>query len=263
MSMDEMPLVTLAVREGGVAVLTLNRPEKANAFNLAMVRQWRDALDEAMSSDEIRAMVITGAGRAFCAGGDAQGLHERTGHSAAQQKDYLWREVHQIALRMEQFDKPTVAAINGSARGAGLDMALMCDFRFMATSATIAESYIHLGLVAGDGGAWYLSRLIRVDQALDLCLSGRTVGASEAEKIGLVTRVVDDAVVLDAAVTYAATLAAQPHDAVRLYKRILYQSRTMPLNAHLDAVSSHMAVLRDTDEHRLRAAALVQRGRKS
>ncbi len=107
-----------------------------------------------------------------------------------ERKNYLHRHVHRIALLMERIDKPTIAAINGVARGAGMDMALMCDLRLMADSAQLAETYINIGLIAGDGGAWYLPRLIGNARALELFWTGRAVGAQEAERIGLVNRAV-------------------------------------------------------------------------
>ena len=151
------------VKPSGVATLTLNRPEKYNAFTPEMIDQWFAVLSKAADDPAVRVIVLTGAGKAFCAGGDAGKMEHRATQDALTQKHFLWRQVHKIPLLMEQMDKPIIAAINGVARGAGLDMALMCDIRFMAESANVGESYINLGLIAGDGGAYYLPKLIGMD----------------------------------------------------------------------------------------------------
>jgi enoyl-CoA hydratase/carnithine racemase len=156
-----------------------------------------------------------------------------------------------------------IAAINGAARGAGLDMALMCDLRIMARSATLAETYINVGLIAGDGGTYYLPRLIGIPRALELFWTGRVVDADEAERIGLVSRVVADEALMPVTYELARAIAAQPFEAVRAYKRAVYQGMTMSLDAHLDMVSSHTSLLRDTPEHRERVEAFLQRRRKS
>jgi enoyl-CoA hydratase/carnithine racemase len=133
----------------------------------------------------------------------------------------------------------------------------------MAQSATLAETYINVGLIAGDGGTYYLPRLIGVARALELFWTGRVVDAAEAERIGLVTRVVADEQLLPVTYDLARTIAAQPFEAVRAYKRAVYQGMTMSLDAHLDMVSSHTSILRDTPEHRERVEAFLQRRRKS
>ena len=259
--MDEA-LVLYAVDEAGVATITLNRPEKLNAFTPAMIDLWVGHLQAASADPAVRVVVLAARGRAFCAGGDAGKLEERAAQDALAVKDSLWRGVHRIPLLMEALDKPTIAAINGAARGAGLDMALMCDLRLMARSATVAESYINIGVVAGDGGAWYLPRLIGIDRALDLFWTGRSVGAEEAERIGLVTRMVEDADLPSATQALARAIAAQPAEAVRAYKRITWQSLTLPLATHLDMVSAHSAVLRGTETHRDLVAKLARRPKR-
>lgn len=254
--------VLFAVDADGIATITLNRPEKYNAFTKDMILRWAALLERAALDDAVRVIVLTGAGKAFCAGGDVGAQKERANNDGLERKHFLWRHVHRIPLLMEQLDKPAIAAINGTARGAGLDMALMCDLRVMARSAKVAESYIQVGLVAGDGGAWYLPRLIGMPRALELLWTGREVTSGEAERIGLVNRVVDDDRVMDETYALARSIAAQPFEAVRAYKRMAYQGATASLAAHLDAVSSHMALLRDTPEHRQRVEAFLQRRQK-
>jgi enoyl-CoA hydratase/carnithine racemase len=251
------PLVLFDLDSDGIATLTLNRPDKLNAFTMDMLAEWHQHLLRCTDDPAVKFLVLTGAGRAFCAGGDAGAMKKRSGNDALEQKTFLWKHVHPIAMALERLDKPMVAAINGMARGAGLDMALMCDMRFMAASATVAESYINMGLTAGDGGTWFLPRLVGLDRALDLMWTGRVVSSEEALRIGLVTEVVPDSELMTATYAFARRVAAQPMEAIRMCKRATYQGREMALVPHLDMLSSHMSVLRDTPEHRERVAAFI------
>lgn len=259
--MPDQPPVRLEVDADGIATLTLNRPEQLNAFDLQMIEAWRAALEAAEADERVKVVVVTGAGRAFCAGGDFEEMARFSEMNGLERKNFLYRNVHRIPLALERMDKPVIAAINGAARGAGLDMALMCDMRFMAHSATLAETYINIGLIAGDAGSWFLPRLIGTARALELFWSGRTVGAEEAERIGMVNRSVPDADLLQVTYEFARTIAAKPQQAVRFFRRAVYQSQTMTLGAHLDMVSSHMAVLEDLPEHRDGIAAFRNRAR--
>jgi enoyl-CoA hydratase/carnithine racemase len=168
----------------GIATLTLNRPDKLNAFNIPMIDAWAEALARARTDPGVRVVVVTGRGRAFCAGGDLGEMAEKLDAEAFRHKDYLWEHVHRIALTLEDLDKPVIAALNGVAVGAGLDMALMCDLRFAAAEARFAEGYLKVGLVPGDGGAWYLPRLVGVAKALELFWSGEAIDAQEALRAG-------------------------------------------------------------------------------
>lgn len=257
--MSSEQTIRLEVSPNGVATIWLNRPDKYNAFNRQMIREWHEALVRCADDPAISVVVMTGAGRAFCAGGDAGTMDERRSDSSLDQKDYLWRHIHKIAFELERLDKPVIGAINGLARGAGVDMSLMCDIRIAAESATFAESYINLGLIAGDGGAYWLPRLVGIDRALMLLWTGETIDAREAERIGLVTAVRPDAELLDYVYSLAAKLASQPAPAIRMVKRAVYQGLHMSFAAHLDTVSSHMAVLRGTAEHKQKVATFLQR----
>ncbi|TAK82411.1 MAG: enoyl-CoA hydratase [Betaproteobacteria bacterium] len=256
--MGQFQYITLERRADGVALLTLNRPEKLNAFDRAMIDEWQRALGVVKDDAATSVLVLTGAGRAFCAGGDADDMLRLEHAGNIERREYL-RNIHRIPLALESLDKPVIAAINGAARGAGMDMALMCDLRVAAASATFAESYINLGLVPGDGGMYFLPRLIGTARALELLWTGRAIDAPEAERIGLISRVVPDSEVLAAALQLAAVIAAQPQEAIRICKRGVYQSLSGSLAAHLDAVASHMAVLYDTPEFRARLKAFRER----
>ena len=255
--------ILLQKDKDGIATITLNRPEKYNAFTKDMIIRWGDILEDCESDPEVKVVVLTGAGKAFCAGGDIGAQKDRANNDSLERKDFLFRHVHKIALTMERMDKPTIAAINGAARGAGLDMALMCDLRTMASSATVAESYINVGLIAGDGGTYYLPRIIGMPRALELFWTGRAIDAAEADRIGLVNQVVEFDQLMPVTYELARRIAAQPFEAVRAYKRSAYQGMNMTLAAHLDMVSSHTSILRDTPDHRNRVAAFLNRKREA
>jgi enoyl-CoA hydratase/carnithine racemase len=259
--MPTEPPVRFQVDADGIGTLTLNRPDQLNAFDLPMIEAWRAALEAAETDDRVKVIVVTGAGRAFCAGGDFEEMAKFSEMDSLARKNFLYRNVHRIPLALERMDKPVIAAINGAARGAGLDMALMCDIRLMAKSATLAESYINIGLIAGDAGSWFLPRLVGTARALELFWTGRVVGAEEAERIGMVNRMVADAELLGETYALARTIAGKPQQAIRFFRRAVYQSQTMSLATHLDMVSSHMAVLEDLPEHRAGIAAFRSRSR--
>ena len=241
--------INLDIADDGVAVLELNRPDRLNAFNRTMIGEWREALAQIADDKRVRAMVLTGAGRAFCAGGDADEMTDMQTASNVDRKNYLWHSIQKIPLAMERLEVPVIAAVNGTARGAGLDMALMCDIRLCGASSTFAESYINMGVLSGDGGTWFLPRVIGVSRALEMLWTGRVVDATEAERIGMVSRVVPDADVRSEALKLARNIAAQPPHAVSLMKRAVYQGLSGgTLAAHLDMISSHMAVVFGTQE---------------
>jgi enoyl-CoA hydratase/carnithine racemase len=253
----------LATDSDGVATLTMNRPDKLNSFDVPMIDLWTELLTQAGDDPAVKVIVLTGAGRAFCAGGDVDSFMDFRRWDSMERKNYLWKHVHKIVLALERMEKPVIAAINGLARGAGMDMALMCDLRIMSESATLAESYINMGLIAGDAGTYFLPRIVGAARALELFWTGRTVTAQEAERMGIANRVVPDDQFRAAVAETAKSIAAQPQEAIRCFKRAVYQSFFMPLAAHLDMVSSHMSVVIDTPEHRAKVDAFLQRRQKN
>jgi 2-(1,2-epoxy-1,2-dihydrophenyl)acetyl-CoA isomerase len=242
----------LAVKDG-VATARLNRPEKKNALSEEMLRGLERALRDAQDDPVVRVFVITGAGDAFCSGGD---LGRRAKEGAAEKptplerKNRLQRVTHRVALAVEEFDKPLIAAVNGAAAGAGMDIALMCDLRFAARSARFAEAYIRVGLIPGNGGCYYLPRIVGTAAALEMLWNGDFVGAEEALRIGLVNRVCDDDKLMADTAAFAARLAAGPPLQQRLIKKLVYQSLRTDLRTSLELVSSHMAAVQSTDDYR-------------
>lgn len=245
----------------GIATIRLNRPERMNAFTYEMIDRWAEMIETCRREDRIRAVVLTGTGKAFCAGGDVRAMQARhaEGETAYQRKQSLYERILRIPRLLEDFDKPYIVAINGAATGAGLDMALMGDIRFAAESARLAESYIKVGLVAGDGGTWYLPRLIGVPRALEMLWTGDFVSAKEAERIGLINKAVPDDELLTHTYAFARRLAAAPALTLRLMKRAVYQGLRMDLRTSLDMVSSHLGVISTTNDHREAVAAFNEK----
>jgi enoyl-CoA hydratase/carnithine racemase len=246
--------------DGNVANITLNTPEARNAFSDEMIRLWRDYLEKAAADDEVRAIILTGNGDTFCSGGDIRDMAEGKLTSWFM-KRFLWEGVHRIVFAMEDLDKPVIAAINGAAMGAGLDMALMCDIRICSDQARLAESYILMGLVPGDGGAFFLPRVVGVAKAMELLLTGDILNPDEALHIGLVNRVVPHELLLDEAMNLARRIAMKPPQAVRMMKRAVYQSLTSSLRAHLDYISSQISLLSETEDHREAARSFIEKRR--
>jgi 2-(1,2-epoxy-1,2-dihydrophenyl)acetyl-CoA isomerase len=247
------------IRPDGVATITLNRPERLNAFTSDMIDLWVQALEDARVNDAVRVVVVTGAGRAFCAGGDVGNMNERpTDITGLDHKQWL-QVVHRVPLTLETLDKPVIAAMNGIAVGAGLDMALMCDLRFAAAGTRFSEGYVKVGLIPGDGGTYFLPRLVGPARALELLWTGDFISAEDADRVGLVNRVVPAAELLPTVYELAARLASGPMVALRTIKRLVYQGQNMDLRTHLDLVSSHMGFIRQTADHREGARAFVEK----
>ncbi len=240
--------------EQQVATLLLNRPEKKNAFTDDMLKRWRECLVEAQNDDDVRVIVVTGAGDAFCSGGDmgrrASGEAAAAPPTVLQRKQRLGQATHRVALTLLDIDKPVIAAVNGAAVGAGMDMALMCDIRVAAKSARFSEGYIRVGLVPGNGGCYYLPRIVGTAQALELLWTADFVSAEQAEKIGLVNHVYEDAVFKEQTYAFARKIAAAPPVNVRAIKRTVYQSLTSDLRTSLELISSHMAIVQTTEDYR-------------
>jgi enoyl-CoA hydratase/carnithine racemase len=243
--------------DDGVAVIRLNRPERMNAFTFAMIDQWAAALRECRTRPDVKVVVVTGAGQAFCSGGDVVEMQDRLTQTPTQRKDELFERIQRIPLALEDLDKPVLAAINGAATGAGLDLALMCDIRYAAASARMAETYIRVGLVPGAGGAHFLPRIVGPAKALEMFLTAEFVDSTEALRIGLVNKVFPDDTLLEEVHRIARRIASAPSLPARLIKRAITQGLRNDLRTNLDLISSHYAVATSTDEHREAVRAFV------
>lgn len=244
--------------EDNIGFITLNRPEAKNAFSPEMIRLWREYLDQARTDRNVRVLIVTGNGDTFCSGGDIRDMADGKLKSW-DMKNFLWEGVHRIVLAMEDLDKPVIAAINGAAMGAGLDMALMCDLRLCSDRAKLAESYIMMGLVPGDGGAFFLPRLVGVAKAMELLLTGDVLTPEDALRMGLVNRVVPHDALLKEAVGLALKIAGRAPQAVRMMKRAVHQGLTSSLRGHLDYISSQLSLLSETKDHQEAARAFLEK----
>jgi enoyl-CoA hydratase/carnithine racemase len=240
-----------------VQIITLNRPEKKNAFNGEMIEEWVKALEEAMQNEEVHVIVITGAGNAFCSGGDVGGMKQN--QKPLDNKNKLWKNIHRVPLTLKSIDKPVIAAINGPAVGAGLDMALMCDIRTMVSDSKVSEGYVKVGLVPGDGGAFFLPKIVGEAKAFELLWTGNFISSEEALTLGLVNHVYSQEEFMEKTMQLAEQIAAGPQVAIRMTKRAVRYSRTMELEPALDLISSHYAIIKETEDHKEGVASFKEK----
>ncbi|MDE2394644.1 MAG: 2-(1,2-epoxy-1,2-dihydrophenyl)acetyl-CoA isomerase [Burkholderiales bacterium] len=213
---------------GPVRVITLNRPATLNSFTAAMHAELMPALDAAAADASVRAVVLTGAGRAFCAGQDLGDVDMSGGPGAIDAGIVIERHYRPLATRVRTMPVPVIAAVNGVAAGAGANLALCCDFVIAARSASFIQAFSKIGLIPDCGGTWLLPRLVGRARALGLAMTGDKLPAEEAERIGLIWRCVDDAALMDTVNALAARLAAMPSKALAETRRALDEA--MPLD---------------------------------
>jgi 2-(1,2-epoxy-1,2-dihydrophenyl)acetyl-CoA isomerase len=238
-----------------VATITLNRPEKLNAFTDDMLESWLAALDACARREDVRVVVITGTGRAFTTGGDVGRFEGHATATAAEIKSRVRDGVQKLPRRMAELDKPIIAAMNGLATGGGLDVALACDIRFAAESARFAETYVRMGLIPGAGGAYLLPRIVGMAKALELFWSADFIDAREAERIGLVNRVFPDAELMTGTYDFARRLATSAPLAVRLIKRLVRLGLNKDLDTGLELAAANLPIVRSSEDHREALAA--------
>jgi 2-(1,2-epoxy-1,2-dihydrophenyl)acetyl-CoA isomerase len=231
-------------RDAGVLTITLNRPDVLNALNRAVHQGIYDALVQAKADDAVRAVVITGAGRGFCVGQDLQEFSSGAGDVAAN----LRENYHRNVLAIRALEKPVIAAVNGAAAGAGMSLALACDVRIAARSASFVPAFIKIGLVPDSGGTWLVRRLLGTARAFEWLTTGRRLGADEAREWGLVSEVVDDEELPERMHEVAALFAAMPTRAVWQTKRLLDEAETSTFAEQLELEASTQAELTRTPD---------------
>lgn len=237
----------------GVATITLNRPERLNAFDNLMLSEWRDAIDRSDADRDVRVIILTGAGRGFCSGMDV--AHETAGEgvlrseeSVAERRHSLRNSVHHIPRALVQLEKPYIAAVNGAAVGAGMDMASMADIRFASERARFGMGYVRMGLIPGDGGAYTLPRIVGTAKALELIWSGELFDAQEALRIGYVSEVHPPEELLDRTRDFALKIARGPATAIQLAKKLVYRSANLTFDEHLDFAQMAMTLAQSTED---------------
>lgn len=247
-----------------VATITLNKPERLNAFDDQMLDEWRDAIQTADRDPEVRVIIITGAGRGFCSGmnvaAEAGGSGVlRTEATVAVRRKSLRDRVHPIPRLLIQLEKPYIAAINGAAAGAGMDMATMADIRFAASTARVGMTYVRMGLIPGDGGCFTLPRVVGTQKALDLIWTGRMITAQEALEIGYLHAVYEPDELMPRVREYAEQIARGPATAVQLSKKLVYRSANVSFDEHLDMAQMAMFIAQSTDDAREGPRAFVEK----
>ena len=245
----------------GIVTLTLNRPEIRNAISDPdMIEAILEALERIDGDMSVRAAILTGAGSSFSSGGNLKKMGEQGGVNdplpAQTRRNYRYG-IQRIPLAFEALDVPVIAAVNGPAIGAGCDLACMCDIRIAAQSAYFAESFVKVGIVPGDGGAWLLPRVVGFSKACEMAFTGDSVDAAEALACGLVSKVVPDADLLDHARALARRIAANPPHAVRMTKRLLREGQSVKLDTLLELSAAMQALAHATDDHKEAVAAML------
>jgi 2-(1,2-epoxy-1,2-dihydrophenyl)acetyl-CoA isomerase len=242
-------------QQAGVLTITLNRPDVLNALNRAVHQGIHDGLVRARDDESVRAVVITGAGRGFCVGQDLQEFSAGAGDVAANLRDNYHRNV----LAIRALEKPVIAAVNGAAAGAGMSLALACDVRIAARSASFVPAFIKIGLVPDSGGTWLVRRLLGTARAFEWLTTGRRLGADEAREWGLVSEVVDDEELPERMHEVAALFAAMPTRAVWQTKRLLDAAETSTFAHQLELEASTQAELTRTPDFAEGVAAFLEK----
>lgn len=253
--MTNVPQLTdaLLTLEDRVALLTLNRHDLRNALtgshlidDIVTTAEWVN------HCDDVSVLVITGAGSAFSAGGNVRDMAERGGDFAgdvAECAERYRKGIQRIPLALHEVEVPIVAAVNGPAIGAGFDLANMADVRIASEKAKFGETFLNLGIIPGDGGAWFMQRLIGYQRAFELTLSGRIVEAAEAKELGIVLDVVPPEELMQRAMGMAKRFASQPPKATRLTKRLMKRAPRMDLKDFLDLCAVFQGMCHNEPEH--------------
>ena len=259
MTLPELKDAALTV-EGRVAVLTLKRVDVRNALTSTdLVNDIPDAIEWANTNTEMSVLIMTGEGSAFSAGGNIKPMGERAKAPPHVLQQNYKRGIQRIPFALEEAEIPVIAAVNGPAIGAGFDMANMCDIRIGSTSAQFGVTFINLGIVPGDGGAWFLQRLLGYQRAADLVLSGRIVKAEEAQQIGILLEVTTPEELMPRAMEIARRIAAKPPLAVRYNKRLMKLAQRQNLEEHLEVCSAFQAICHKTEDHAEALAAFFEK----
>jgi len=250
-------------RRGHVALLTLNRPDTRNALSgEEMFAAFEWIFDELNHDLSIRAAVLTGSGSAFCSGGNVAEMKGRTGMfgGTPEQITANYRTgIQRIPRAFEKLQVPIIAAVNGAAIGAGNDLACMCDIRIASSTARFAESFVKVGIIPGDGGCWLLPRVIGMARAAEMALTGDTIDAQQALRIGLVSSVVDPDALLTEALLLAERIAANPPQVLRWTKQLLKQGTNGTLDQALDAAGFLQGHAHQTRDHAEALAAFFEK----
>ena len=255
-------ILRLQQDDHGIVTLTMDHPETRNALTgNALVDAFLSAFQRIEADPSARAVVITGAGRAFSSGGNIAEMGRQLKpefDSAALRHEYR-QGIQRLPLALYNLEVPTIAAINGPAIGAGFDLACMCDIRIACERAVFAESFVKLGIVPGDGGAWFLPRLIGMSRAAEMTLTGDPIDTQQALAWGLISKIVPEDELLAECHKMALRIAANPAEAVRMSKRLLREGQHSRLDTLLEISAAFQAIAHKTADHALAVEAFMQK----
>jgi len=257
-----MEQLLLYQQEDRIVTLTLNQPERRNPLTgNTLVAELLAAIDRIHNDPFVRAVILTGAGPVFSTGGDIKTMERQSGPSipVADIRQQYRAGIQRLPLALFNLEVPVIAAVNGPAMGAGLDLACMCDFRIASEQARFAESFVKLGLIPGDGGVWLLQRIVGLTRAAEMALTGDPIDAHTAAQWGLVSKVVPAAALMEEARRLADRIAANPAHAVRMTKRLLREAMHTRLDTLLEISAAFQALAHKTDEHRAAVRAFIDK----
>lgn len=232
--------------------IKLNNPTTSNSITYEMIDQLVSALNSAESDPEIRVVVITGEGKNFCSGGDLNRMQKKEEMFAGESEELRRRYeqgIQRISKAMESFSKPIIAMVNGAAAGAGCDLACMCDIRFGTTETKFLESFVKIGLVPGDGGTFFLQRIVGYAKAMELTLTGRVVSSREALQIGLLNKICDEGELKAETEKMADLIAANAPIAVQMSKKAIKISQRADLQTSLEVLAAYQGIAQRTSDH--------------
>lgn len=242
----------LVVQKQHAVWVTLNRPEASNAYSSGMVKALVEVLKHADADNNVRVIVITGAGKNFCAGGDIKAMKGKTGMFAGESnelREAYQAGIQQIPMTIAQLKTPIIAAVNGAAVGAGCDLAAMCDLRIASEEGTFAETFARVGLVPGDGGAFFLTRLVGFGKAMEMFITCRTYSAQEALKMGLVNQVVLPSELVARTEELSEQLSSLPPIALQMTKKALIHAYQSDLLSHLELMAAYQGITQRSSDH--------------
>lgn len=250
-------------RKNGIAILTLNRPDTRNAISTPEIIEEIETACSIVNRDICtRVLVITGVDPAFSSGGNVKDMLRKTGMfggTPCQIMENYRKNIQRIPMAVHGVEVPTIAAVNGPAIGAGCDLALMCDIRIASDKTCMGETFLNIGIIPGDGGGWFLPRVVGMAKACEMTFTGEMVDAAEAERIGLVNHVVPHASLMEKTMDLAEKIACKPPEALRMAKRLLYSGQTVSLAHHLDHSAAFQALCHTTENHQEALCALAEK----
>jgi len=247
---------------GAVVTLTMNAPEVRNALTgNAAVDEFVNAVERINADPSVRVMILTGAGTVFSSGGNVKDMKRFTTDAVTPAEIAQWYRtgIQRLPVALQKLEVPSIAAVNGAAIGAGNDLACMCDMRIASTNASFAESFIRVGLIPGDGGAWLLPRVVGLSKAMEMSFTGDAVKADEALAIGLVSRVVAPEALMDEARALAARIARNPGQTLRLTKRLLREGQNQELDSLLELSAALQVIAHKTPAHAEAVNAFIEK----